>query len=134
MSQSTENYYYTYNEIINSDTQINYSQLIDNNYSSLNYNANIKLQDNKGFLYGNKNVQKNIIDKNINGTNLLTLKTENGILMFLNAPDSFYFPTDSKTISKPVYTSGYYLGKNIEIIVEILKDTQQTRKISVVFL
>ena len=54
--------------------------------------------------------------------------------MFLNAPDSFYFPSDLKSISKPVYASGYYFGKNIEIIVEVLNDEVQTRKISVVFL
>jgi hypothetical protein len=85
-------------------------------------------------LLGYKNLQKNIVNKTLNGTNLFTLTTTKGIILFLNAPNAVYSPVNLKTISKPVYVSDYYLGKNIEIIVEILNDAQQTRKISVVFL
>jgi len=135
---NTEVYTYTYKQIFEGITQINYVQLQSNSYNALNNNYNVPLLDKYGnlgsYLYANKNIQENIDNNTINGTNLFTLKTENGILMFLNAPNSFYFPSDLKTISKPIYASGYYFGKNIEIIVEVLNDEEQTRKISVVFL
>ena len=135
---NTEVYTYTSKVLFEGLTQIDYVQLQNNSYNALNINGILPLIDEYGnpgsYLYGNKNVQENIDNKTINGTNLLTLKTENGLLMFLNAPNSFYFPSDLKSISKPVYASGYYFGKNIEIIVEVLNDEEQTRKISIVFL
>ena len=135
---NTEVYTYTYKQIFEGITEIDYIQLQSNSYNALNNNYIVPLLDENGnlgsYFYANKNVQENIDNKTINGTNLLTLKTENGLLMFLNAPNSFYFPSDLKSISKPVYASGYYFGKNIEIIVEVLNDEEQTRKISVVFL
>lgn len=135
---NTEVYTYTIKVLFEGLTQIDYVQLQNNSYNALNINGILPLIDEYGnpgsYLYGNKNVQENIDDKTINGTNLFTLKTENGLIMFLNAPNSQYFVSDLKTISKPVYTSGYYFGKNIEIVVEVLNDEEQTRKISVVFL
>ena len=113
-------------------------QLENNTYNSTNINGIMTLVDDNGvqsgYLFGNKNVQKNIINKTINGTNLLTLKTDKGLLMFLNAPNSLSFQINLKSISKPVFTSGYYLGKNIEIIFEVLNDPSKKRQISVVFL
>jgi len=82
-----EIYTYTYNQIFEVLTEIDFTQLTNKSFNALNNNYNVPLLDSSGnsgsYLYDNKNVQRNIIDETINGTNLFTLKTPNGILMFL---------------------------------------------------
>ena len=70
----------------------------------------------------------------LNSIFLYTLKTNKGSITYLLTPNVNYFSVKDKYITKPVFTSGYYLGKNIEIIVEVLPDADQTRQITVVFL
>jgi len=138
MPNLTEYYYYTYNQIFEGITEIDYIQLKNETYNSVNNNTILPIYDinniKKGLFYGNKNVIQNIENKTINGTSFITLKTYKGILIFLNAPNSYFYKKNLKSISKPFFTSGFYLGKEIEIILEVLNDPQQTRQISVVFL
>ena len=131
-----EVYTYNYNQIAQVTTEIDYTQLKDNSYNSLNNNYNLQLTDNynkqDSNFYVNKNIQKNIDSNTINGVNLETLKTQKGTLVFLNTFNSI--GRLFKTTSKPIYASGYYLGKDIEITIEVLDNVEKTRKISVVFL
>ena len=133
----TEVYTYTYNQIFEGITEIDYVQLKDENYHSVNYNQNTPVKDkygNKSFYYVSKNLQENNITKNINSLFLFTLKTDKGTIIFLSSPDVSYYNFGEKYFTKPVYTSGFYLGKDIQIIIEIFNDASQTRQISVVFL
>ena len=133
----TENYYYT-KEWVLCQTVIDFTQLQNNSYKASSININFDLFDEYGKrdsnLYSNKNSQENISNGTINNTNFFTLRTPHGTLMFLNAPNIFFIQVGFKTITKPVYSSGFYLGKNIDIIFEVLDDESKTRKISVVFI
>jgi len=129
-----EYYFYTYEKIIEGLTAIDYTQLYNKEYSSSFNNINMpSFSENSYTVYDNKNIQQNS-NKTIGGTNLYTLVTNKGTIMFLLSLKNTYFVKDEKRYSKPVYTSGYYLGKNIEIIVEVLDSQFGPRKISVVFL
>jgi len=133
-----EIYTYTYNQINEGSTEINYIQLKNNNYNTYNQNITLPLLDNRGnpgsYLYDNKNIQQNILNNSVNVVNLFTLVTKNGSLIFLFPPDAIYPNPFYKTIIKPVFKSGYYSEKNIEIIFEVLNDVVQTRQISIIFL
>jgi hypothetical protein len=129
--------YYTKDWILY-QTVIDFTQLENNSYKASSININFDLFDENGKkdsnLYSNKNNQENILNRTINNTNLFTLRTPHGKLIFLNAPNIFFFQIGFKSISKPVYESNFYLGKDIEIIFEVLDDEFKTRKISVIFL
>jgi hypothetical protein len=109
--------------------QINYSIILNNNYNLTLTDDNNKKNS---YFYVNKNIQGKIDDNSLNGTNLETLKTPKGTLIFLNTFNSIN--RLFKTTTKPVFSSGYYFGKNIEITNEVLPDEGKTRKITVSFL
>ena len=45
-----------------------------------------------------------------------------------------YLPPGYISGTKPIFASKNYLGKNIEIIIDVLNDELQTRRLSVIFL
>jgi len=133
----TEYYYYT-KDWVKCQTVVDLSQLSNNSYKTSSININFDLFDIYGKrdsnLYNNKNSQINTSTNITNNTNFFTLKTPNGTLMFLNTPNIFFYQVGFVAISKPVYASDFYFGKNIEVTIEVLDDELLTRKISVVFL
>jgi hypothetical protein len=134
----TEIYTYTYKQIFEGLTKINLCQLKENNYDSLIENDIIPLKNNSGinnsYYYSNRILYSNKTDNEINSLFLLNLKNDKGSIIFLLNPNIKYFSVKDKYITKPVFTAGFYLGKNIEIIVEVLQDEDKTRQISIVFL
>jgi len=132
----TEYYYYIYKQVAESIKSINYVQLYDNSFASVNNNYNLPLVDKNGqknsYFYVNKNILENVDSNILNGVNLETIKTTKGTLIFLNTYNSIN--RLFKTTTKPVFSSGYYSGKNIEITNEVLPDKEQTRKITIKFL
>ena len=137
MSQpETEIYTYTQKQIFEGKTEIDYVQLNNNSYKSICENIIYKLNDNYenncSYLFTNKNIQENV-DAN-NSSRICTIQNNKGTVIYLLTPNANIFSIGDKFITKPVFTSGYYLGKDIEIIVEVIEDVDKTRKISLVFL
>ena len=132
----TEIYTYTYNEVFQGITHLDLTQLSDNNFNSLSNNYIEPLKDNLGnkdlYQYANRTLFNNKTSNIKNSLNLYTIKTNKGSICHHFRPNVYYFSVGDMYFTKPVYTSGYYLGKDIEIIYDVLPD--KTRQITVVFL
>ena len=136
---SSEIYFFNQNTVLNGEMNLDYTQLNANTpYKTSNNIFNIILKNEEGNfsgkLYANKILQKNSLINIENATNTYTLDTDNGILMFLLAPNYNYLPPGYISGTKPIFASKNYLGKNIEIIIDVLNDELQTRRLSVIFL
>ena len=136
---SSEIYFFNQNTVLNGEMNLDYTQLNANTpYKTSNNIFNLILKNEEGNfsgkLYANKILQKNSLINIENATNTYTLDTDNGILMFLLAPNYNYLPPGYISGTKPIFASKNYLGKNIEIIIDVLNDELQTRRLSVIFL
>ena len=136
---TSEIYFFNQNTVLNGEMNLDYTQLNANTpYKTSNNIFNLILKNEEGNfsgkLYANKILQKNSLINIENATNTYTLDTDNGILMFLLAPNYNYLPPGYISGTKPIFASKNYLGKNIEIIIDVLNDELQTRRLSVIFL
>ena len=134
-----EIYYYNINSLLDTFSNIDYVKLKETpeKLTSISQNGQSKLikQDGTygGIFYTCKNVQGNSIKNITNSTNIFTVSTDNGIIMYMFPFNSQYLiPPDY--YSKPIYTSGNYLGKNIIVHQEIIYDIEEkVRKITIFY-
>ena len=83
------------------------------------------------FVY--KNIQSNNVDSTLNATDVFTIKTNKGTIVYMLTPNSNIWTAGVKYITKPVFTSGFYLGKNIVVTMETLNDANVTRKTTIAY-
>ena len=135
----SEVYFFNQNDALSGEMNLDFTKLnVNNLFKTKNNLFNIILKNNEeiviGTLYANKILQTNSSINITNATNTYTLTTKNGIIMFLLAPNYNFLPSGYKSATKPIFKSGNYLDKNIEITIEVLDDILQTRRLSLLYL
>jgi hypothetical protein len=134
-----EIYYYDIKEISETFSEINYVKLRETgkNLSTFFQNAQIKLIKQNGTFGGLYYVNKNIQGKNIqnitNSTNVITISDDVGIIMYMLPFNSENLVVGDSYYTKPIYTSGGYLNKDIIIHQEALNNPEETRKITIFY-
>jgi hypothetical protein len=122
----------TYSEI--DDTKIND---ITKNVRSYFQNGQVKLRKEDGsyggLYYGNKNIQSNNNTNIINSTNVLTISNDVGKLCYMLPFNTENLVIGDSYYTKPIYTSGGYLNKDILIYQEVLNNDKETRKITIFY-
>jgi len=124
---TTEVYYLDKNEQALSTSQIDYVQLNSgtpyDGYSDLQQ-ANLfeESSGNKaGKFYVTRFFQTDSSDNTVNVQGTTTLSLQNGIIVFTSNRNYLKLKAGDKTFYKPIYQSGVYLKKNVEIIREIIQ-------------
>ena len=124
-------YYYDRSIFTKSTGDIDYVKINDITKNIVSRFSNIQAKlikqngINGGSLYINRNYQGNNIDNKYNNTSILTITTDEGIIVYMLNFFTRIFSKGDKYISKPIYTSGNYLGKNIIIVQEVLDNTDE---------
>jgi hypothetical protein len=134
-----EIYYYDIKEISDTFSQIDYIKLRETskNLNTFFQNGQTKLIKQNGtyggIYYVNKNIQGRDIENITNSTNIITISDQVGILIYMLPFDSENLIIGDSFYTKPIYTSGGYLNKDIIIQQQALKDPKQTRKITIFY-
>jgi hypothetical protein len=114
-----EVYFYPQYENFLGVTQINYVKINTPNpiLNAFTNNIILPLQDIDGinipetYIFVYKNIQSNSEDSTLNATDVFTLKTNKGTIVYMLTPNSNIWVAGSKYITKPVFTTGFYLGR-----------------------
>jgi len=122
-----EIYYFSRNESLLSKSQIDYVQLTPE--TPFNGFSNIKQAklyeqstgDEVGHYYRTRYVQEDSFDNSVNVQATTTLSLKNGILVYSSDRKTLNVNPDITEYYTPIYQSGIYLKKNVEIIREVIK-------------
>ena len=134
----TEIYYISDIDLTANSSQVNYVELNSElPFVTYSINSQTKMYSQDGIYsgkyYTNKNIQINEGDNSSNSTLTNTISIKNkGIIFFLRSYDATKSIPGYITVSEPTYQSGVYLGKDMQVIVEDLKNEEKTLKITFV--
>jgi hypothetical protein len=132
-------YYNRFKFSLNTYSQIDYVKLNEtsNNLNTFFQNGQTKLIKQNGtyggLLYVNKNTQGKNIENITNSTNVITISDDVGILIYMLPFNSQNLVIGDSYFTKPIYTSGGYLNKDIIIHQQALDNPEQTRKITIFY-
>lgn len=137
-----EIYYYNPNIYLQSTTEIHNVKINNQNKNIhvITSNNQVKLikQDGTygGIFYVNRNIDdntSNATNKTINSTNIVTMSTDIGILTFMVHFNNNILHSGDSYITKPIFCSGGYLGKDVTINIQVLNNKEQTRKYTIFY-
>jgi hypothetical protein len=134
-----EIYYFDKNDLFKTYSQIDYTKINDTtkNVGSFFQNGQVKLRKEDGsyggLYYGNKNIHTNNDTNIINSTNVLTISNDIGKLCYMLPFNSENLIIGDNFYTKPIYTSGGYLNKDILINQQVLNNKEETRKITIFY-